>query len=170
MCAHRPRFTGQFHLSLSFEGRARPLILSQTATPLSPHPLFPPSQDKNRSRVGLIVESGEPRELHQFCTLVGLSTLGHGLGGAAFPLLPPYLPPYPLNLQVGYGADAVCPYLAYEAIYALQRDGKLPASTAPEALVKAFIKSIGYGLLKVGQGGQGEGSRVSGVPLMSKSD
>ena len=43
----------------------------------------------------------------------------------------------------------MCPYLAYEAIYALQRDGKLPSSTAPEALVKAFIKSIGYGLLKV---------------------
>ncbi len=25
---------------------------------------------KQRSRVGLIVESGEPREVHQFCTLV----------------------------------------------------------------------------------------------------
>ena len=65
------------------------------------------------------MESGEPRELHQFCTLVG------------------------------YGVDAICPYLAYEAIFALQKDGKLPASTAPDVLVKSYIKSIGYGLLKV---------------------
>ena len=78
-----------------------------------------PPQDKNRSRVGLIVESGEPRELHQFCTLVG------------------------------YGVDAICPYLAYEAIFALQADGKLPASTPSETLIKSYIKSIGYGLLKV---------------------
>lgn len=87
---------------------------------LSVPPLPPPaSQDKNRSRVGLIVESGEPRELHQFCTLVG------------------------------YGVDAICPYLAYEAIFALQTDGKLPASTPTETLIKSYIKSIGYGLLKV---------------------
>ncbi len=50
--------------------------------------------------VGLFVESGEPREVHQFCTLVG------------------------------YGADGVCPYLAYEALFALQREGKLPAATS----------------------------------------
>ena len=89
-------------------------VPSRTSSNLSPF-----YQDKNRSRVGLIVESGEPRELHQFCSLMG------------------------------YGVDAVCPYLAYEAIYALQKDGKLPASTPPDVLIKSFIKSIGYGLLKV---------------------
>ena len=47
-------------------------------------------QNKKRSRVGLMVECGESREVHQFCTLVG------------------------------YGADAICPYLAYEALFALQ--------------------------------------------------
>jgi hypothetical protein len=40
--------------------------------------------------VGLLVESGEVREVHQFATLLG------------------------------YGCDAICPYLAYETIYALQ--------------------------------------------------
>jgi hypothetical protein len=28
---------------------------------------------------------------------------------------------------VGYGADAICPYLAYEVLWAMQEDGKLPA-------------------------------------------
>ena len=98
---------------MGFPSSFIPLILPPPSSP------FPPSQDKNRSRVGLIVESGEPRELHQFCTLVG------------------------------YGVDAICPYLAYEAIFALQADGKLPASTPSETLIKSYIKSIGYGLLKV---------------------
>jgi hypothetical protein len=45
---------------------------------------------RKRSAVGLLVESGEAREVHQFATLLG------------------------------YGADAVCPYLAYATITALQ--------------------------------------------------
>ena len=87
--------------------------------------------------MGLIVESGEPRELHQFCTLVG------------------------------YGVDAICPYLAYEAIFALQADGKLPASTPSETLIKSYIKSIGYGLLKVreGRGERGRTGTGAGVPI-----
>jgi glutamate synthase (NADPH/NADH) large chain len=43
-----------------------------------------------RTSVGLVVESGEPREVHQFCTLAG------------------------------YGAEAVNPYLAFETLEALQ--------------------------------------------------
>ncbi|KAB2620344.1 glutamate synthase, partial [Pyrus ussuriensis x Pyrus communis] len=49
-----------------------------------------------RTQVGLIIESAEPREVHHFCTLVG------------------------------FGADAICPYLAIEAIWRLQVDGKIP--------------------------------------------
>jgi len=74
---------------------------------------------KKRLRVGLFVESGEPREVHQFCTLVG------------------------------YGADGVCPYLAYESLFALQKDGKLPAAMSHDKIVDAYIKSIGVGILKV---------------------
>jgi glutamate synthase (NADPH/NADH) large chain len=43
-----------------------------------------------RTSVGLVVESGEPREVHQFCTLAG------------------------------YGAEAVNPYLAFETLEALR--------------------------------------------------
>ena len=45
---------------------------------------------QKRSRVGLLVETAEAREVHHFCLLIG------------------------------YGADAICPYLAMEAIVALQ--------------------------------------------------
>ena len=44
-------------------------------------------QHKKRSKVALMVETGEAREVHHFCVLVG------------------------------YGADAIYPYLAMEAIY-----------------------------------------------------
>ncbi|GIL79137.1 hypothetical protein Vretimale_16677 [Volvox reticuliferus] len=75
-------------------------------------------QLKLRSNVGLLVDSGEPREVHQFCLLVG------------------------------YGADAVCPYLAFESLAALQRDGKLPATVPLEELKAKFIKGVGIGILK----------------------
>ncbi|KIZ04404.1 glutamate synthase (NADPH/NADH) [Monoraphidium neglectum] len=51
--------------------------------------------------------------------------------------------------MLGYGADAICPYLAYESIFALQLAGKLPAALTREALVSKYIKSVGVGLLKV---------------------
>lgn len=61
-----------------------------------------------RSRTALVVDSGEPREVHHFCTLLG------------------------------YGADAVCPYLAFEALRALQKDRKLsPGGTFAEVEVRA---------------------------------
>ena len=50
-------------------------------------------QHKKRSKVALMVETGEAREVHHFCVLVG------------------------------YGADAICPYLAMEAIYKIGREG-----------------------------------------------
>lgn len=50
-------------------------------------------QHKKRSKVALMVETGEAREVHHFCVLVG------------------------------YGADAICPYLAMEAIHKIGREG-----------------------------------------------
>ncbi|XVE58387.1 hypothetical protein DITRI_Ditri04bG0165800 [Diplodiscus trichospermus] len=77
-----------------------------------------------RTRVGLIVESAEPREVHHFCTLVG------------------------------FGADAICPYLAIEAIWRLQVDGKIPPKSSGEfhskdELVKKYFKASKYGMMKV---------------------
>jgi len=74
---------------------------------------------KMRSRVGLFVESGEARELHQFCTLMG------------------------------YGADGVCPYLAFEALFSMQHNNGPLAGRDRTAIVDAYIKSIDVGILKV---------------------
>ncbi|KAA8533609.1 hypothetical protein F0562_030957 [Nyssa sinensis] len=77
-----------------------------------------------RTRIGLVVESAEPREVHHFCTLVG------------------------------FGADAICPYLAIEAICKLQVDGKIPPKASGEfhsndELVKKYFKASNYGMMKV---------------------
>ncbi|XP_012090082.1 glutamate synthase [NADH], amyloplastic isoform X3 [Jatropha curcas] len=77
-----------------------------------------------RTRIGLIVESAEPREVHHFCTLVG------------------------------FGADAICPYLAIEAIWRLQVDGKIPPKSngdfhSKDELVKKYFKASNYGMMKV---------------------
>lgn len=77
-----------------------------------------------RTQVGLIVESAEPREVHHFCTLVG------------------------------FGADAICPYLAVETVHRLQVDGKIPPKSngefhSKEELVKKYYKASNYGMMKV---------------------
>lgn len=77
-----------------------------------------------RTRVGLIIESAEPREVHHFCTLVG------------------------------FGVDAICPYLAIESIWRLQVDGKIPPKSTGEfrskdELVKKYFKASNYGMMKV---------------------
>ncbi|XP_074360798.1 glutamate synthase 1 [NADH], chloroplastic-like [Apium graveolens] len=77
-----------------------------------------------RTRIALIVDSAEPREVHHFCTLVG------------------------------FGADAICPYLAVEAIWRLQVDGKIPPKSSgefhsKEDLVKKYYEASQYGMMKV---------------------
>ena len=64
-----------------------------------------------RTRAGLLVETAEAREVHHFCTLVG------------------------------YGADAVCPWLAFEALGALRADGKLAAGESDDSLAAKYIKA-----------------------------
>ena len=70
-----------------------------------------------RTKCGLVVESGEPREVHHFALLIG------------------------------YGASAVNPYLAYEAIDYLisQNTVKVPLDKA----IYNYKKAVGKGLLKV---------------------
>jgi len=77
-----------------------------------------------RTRIGLVIESAEPREVHHFCTLVG------------------------------FGADAICPYLAIETIWRLQIDGKIPPKRdggfhTREELIKKYFKASNYGMMKV---------------------
>ena len=75
-------------------------------------------QEKTRTQVAIIIESGEPREVMHFALLIG------------------------------YGASAVNPYLAIETVRDLQRQGKLPEETTADQAEKNFIKAIDKGLLK----------------------
>ncbi|MEM7112198.1 MAG: glutamate synthase large subunit [Chloroflexota bacterium] len=71
-----------------------------------------------RTRVSIVVESGEPREIHHFATLLG------------------------------YGADAINPYLALETVGNLiQR--RLVEGISYEKGVKQYIKAIVKGIVKV---------------------
>ena len=72
-----------------------------------------------RTSVGLVVESGEPREIHHFACLAG------------------------------FGAEAINPYLAFETLESLFEAGEFPSEVDRYEVVKRFIKSVGKGLLKV---------------------
>jgi len=72
-----------------------------------------------RTRIGIILESGEAREVHHHCLLVG------------------------------YGADAINPYLAFESLWQAQRDGLLPADYTDDKIVHAYQKAVAKGMLKV---------------------
>ncbi|MDX1606974.1 MAG: glutamate synthase central domain-containing protein, partial [Candidatus Competibacterales bacterium] len=73
-----------------------------------------------RTRLGLILESGEAREVHHHCLLIG------------------------------YGADAINPYLAFEALWQARRDGLLGGEFADDdAVIEAYRKGTAKGILKV---------------------
>src|SRR5208337_2250553 len=75
-------------------------------------------QEKTRTQVALIIESGEPREVMHFALLIG------------------------------YGASAINPYLAIETLHDLKRLGLLPHNVTANQAEKNFIKAINKGLLK----------------------
>ncbi|MEM7077256.1 MAG: glutamate synthase large subunit [Pseudomonadota bacterium] len=78
--------------------------------------------DHARTRIGLIVESGEAREVHHHCLLVG------------------------------FGADAINPYLAFEALWNSRAEGRLDKAahiTDDEDVVAAYKKAVAKGMLKV---------------------
>jgi glutamate synthase (NADPH/NADH) large chain len=72
-----------------------------------------------RTSVGLVVESGEPREVHHMACLAG------------------------------YGAEAINPYLAFETLLDMHERGDFPEEVSRDEVVKRFIKSMGKGMLKV---------------------
>jgi len=72
-----------------------------------------------RTSSGLVVETGEAREMHHFAMLAG------------------------------YGAEAINPYLAFETLAALHAEGEYPPEVDAEEVVHRYIKSVGKGLLKI---------------------
>jgi glutamate synthase (ferredoxin) len=76
-----------------------------------------------RGRTGIVLESGEPREVHHFALLIG------------------------------YGCSAINPYLAYETIDDLIQEGQLENTdhkTAVKKYVKAAIKGVVKTMAKMG--------------------
>lgn len=76
-------------------------------------------RNKERSRIALMVETAEAREVHHFCVLLG------------------------------YGVDAVCPYLSLEAMMKLHRERAVLEGLTPEKLIYNFKKGIDNGIHKV---------------------
>ena len=72
-----------------------------------------------RTEVGLILETGEPRDVHHFACLIG------------------------------YGAGTVNPYLVFETLVDLEREGYLPEGLDAATAESKFIKAINKGLLKI---------------------
>jgi glutamate synthase domain-containing protein 2/glutamate synthase domain-containing protein 1/glutamate synthase domain-containing protein 3 len=86
-----------------------------------------------RTRAGLILDTGQPCTVHHFCTLVG------------------------------YGADAVTPYLAYESVERMARDGTLEVDAADaletyrhavESGIKKVMSKMGISTLESYKGAQ----------------
>ena len=74
-----------------------------------------------RTRIGLVLESAEAREVHHFCLLTG------------------------------YGADAINPYLAFDALGQSQREGLVSSADFPDmdSIVYAYRKAVAKGMMKV---------------------
>jgi glutamate synthase domain-containing protein 2/glutamate synthase domain-containing protein 1/glutamate synthase domain-containing protein 3 len=74
---------------------------------------------QKRQLTGLVIETGEARDVMHFATLVG------------------------------YGASAVNPYLAFEIIADLKEHGRLPSSLRLEDAMENYITAVKKGLLKI---------------------
>ncbi len=72
-----------------------------------------------RTKTGIIIESGEPREVSHFALLIG------------------------------YGANAINPYLAFETLADQYKEGNFPELKDYKEAKKNYIKAIGKGLFKV---------------------
>jgi glutamate synthase (NADPH) large chain len=72
-----------------------------------------------RGKVGILVESGDIWETHHFATLIG------------------------------YGAAAVCPYMAFETIADMNKKGLIDGDKEDDYLFKNYIKAVDKELLKI---------------------
>jgi glutamate synthase (NADPH/NADH) large chain/glutamate synthase (ferredoxin) len=96
-------------------GAERAAIPALLATAAVHHHLV---REGTRLRAGLVVESGEPREVHHMATLLG------------------------------YGASAINPYLMLETLDDLAERGMITEAQTIEDAERAVVKAIGKGLLK----------------------
>ncbi|MDT7044199.1 glutamate synthase large subunit [Candidatus Nitronereus thalassa] len=76
-------------------------------------------REATRTEVGLILETGEARDVHHFACLIG------------------------------YGAGVVNPYLVFETYVDLEREGYLPEGVDADTASEKFVKAINKGLLKI---------------------
>lgn len=78
-------------------------------------------RQSKRTQIGVVLETGEAREVHHHCLLVG------------------------------YGADAINPYLAFESLWQMARDGRLDSEKLNDdtKIVTAYRKAVDKGMLKV---------------------
>lgn len=74
-------------------------------------------EKRQRMKVGLIVETGEAREVHHVCVLLG------------------------------YGADAICPYLVFETLASLRAEAKLQLSD--DEIFSRYVAAMERGISKV---------------------
>ncbi len=72
----------------------------------------------NRLQAGIVLESGEPREVHHFATLIG------------------------------YGVSAINPYLLLDSAAELAADGQIEGVSDPGEAERNIVKALGKGLLK----------------------
>ena len=117
-------------VSAAIAGGARMIVLSDRPGPGGEHLAPIPSllltgavhhhliRERTRSLAGLIVEAGDARECHH------------------------------IALLIGYGAAAVCPYLAIDTVEDLAARGALPGVTPGQASAN-LVKALGKGLLKI---------------------
>jgi glutamate synthase domain-containing protein 2/glutamate synthase domain-containing protein 3 len=75
-------------------------------------------REGTRLQAGLVLESGEPREVHHFATLIG------------------------------YGASAINPYLMFQSLGELVREGRVPGVDDVDTAERNVVKGIAKGLLK----------------------
>nr|NVI74076.1 putative glutamate synthase 1 [Cucujiformia] len=76
-------------------------------------------ETRSRMKVALVVETAEAREVHHICLLLG------------------------------YGADAICPYLALELASSLRDQGVLDTSLVDDAIYQNYAQAMQTGISKV---------------------
>ncbi|MEO8539052.1 MAG: glutamate synthase large subunit [bacterium] len=76
-------------------------------------------REKKRTQMGLVVETGDAREVHHFALLIG------------------------------YGAGAINPYLALDSLAQVQVDGYIEGDIAVDELQAHYLKAIKKGVVKV---------------------
>ena len=76
-------------------------------------------KNHKRTQIGIVVESGDAREVHHFCCLTG------------------------------FGADAVNPYLAFEAMWHMRAEGRISPELTDDEVVANYLNAVAYGMRKV---------------------